>query len=43
MEMMAALLYHKPIVAIDEQGNPIDRDQMMYIVKDSINDMLDNI
>lgn len=43
MEMMAALLYHKPIVALDEQGNPIDRDHMMDIVKDSINDMLDNI
>lgn len=43
MEMLSALLYHKPIVALDEQDNPIDRDHMMDIVKDSINDMLDNI
>ena len=43
MEMMVALLYHKPIVALDENGDPIDRDQMMDIAKDSINDMLDNV
>ena len=43
MEMLSALLYHKPIVALDEQGNVIDRDHMMDIVKDSILDMLDNV
>lgn len=43
MEMMAALLYHKPIVALDEEGNVITRDHMLDIVKDSINDMLDNV
>ncbi len=43
MEMMSALLYHKPIVALDEEGNVINRDHMMDIVKDSINDMLDNV
>lgn len=43
MEMLLALMYHKPIVALDEQGNIIDRDHMMDIVKDSINDMLNNV
>lgn len=43
MEMLSALLYHKPIVALDEQCNVIDRDHMMDIVKDSINDMLENV
>ena len=43
MEMMSALLYHKPIVALDKDGNVITRDHMMDIVKDSINDMLDNL
>ncbi len=43
MEMLSALLYHKPIVALDEHGNVIDRDHMMDIVKSSINEMLDNI
>lgn len=43
MEMISALLYHKPIVALDEKGNAIDRDHLMDIVKDSITDMLNNI
>jgi len=43
MEMLSALFYHKPIVALDEQGNPITRDHMMDIVKSSINEMLDNV
>jgi hypothetical protein len=43
MEMLSALLYHKPIIALDEQGNPITRDHMLDIVKDSILDMIDNI
>jgi hypothetical protein len=43
IEMISALMYHKPIVALDEEGNPITRDHMMDIVKDSINDMLNNV
>lgn len=43
MEMLSALLYHKPIVALDENGNVITRDHMMDIVKSSINEMLDNV
>ena len=43
MEMISALLYHKPIVTLDEKGNAIDRDHLMDIVKDSITDMLNNI
>lgn len=43
MEMMSALLYHKPIVALDEDGNVLEHDHMMDIIKDSITDMLDNI
>lgn len=43
MEMLSALMYHKPIIALDEQGNVIEHDHMIDIVKSSINDMLDNI
>ena len=43
LEMLSALFYHKPIVALDEHGEVIDREHMMDIVKDFILDMLDNI
>ena len=43
MEMISALLYHKPIVALDKNGDAITQDHLMDIVKDSITDMLNNI
>ena len=43
MEMISALLYHKPIVALNKNGDAITQDQLMDIVKDSITDMLNNI